>query len=153
MPPTAAQLWILPSCRRPSTVTTHSIPPVGIFFRADIRGPRPSTQTSARDPSPTDGSLPEVPDPTLDAWMTSSAGPFLTMNAGGPLEGIVTIAVATAGADQLLVEAAWKCNGDPRASSATVTGYDAARALAHRWADQLAAGREPRELPARDAAD
>jgi hypothetical protein len=99
------------------------------------------------------GSLPEVPDPTLDAWMTSSAGPFLTMNAGGPLEGVATIAVATEGSDQLVVEAAWKCNGDSRSTSATVTGYDAARALAHQWADQLASGREPGELHARDAAD
>ena len=94
-----------------------------------------------------------MPERALEAWMTSSAGPFLTMNAGGPLEGIVTIAVGTAGADQLLVEAAWTCSGDPGSTSATVTGYDAARALAHQWADQLAAGREPRELHARDAAD
>jgi hypothetical protein len=84
-----------------------------------------------------------MPDRAPDAWMTSSAGPFLTMNAGGPLEGVVTISVATEGADQLLVEAAWKCNGDPRSTSATFTGYDAARALAREWADQLAAGREP----------
>ena len=75
--------------------------------------------------------------------MTSSAGPFLTMNAGGPLQGVVTISVATEGAKQLLVEAAWKCNGDPRSTSATFTGYDAARALAHQWAHQLAAGHEP----------
>jgi hypothetical protein len=75
--------------------------------------------------------------------MTSSAGPFLTMNAGGPMQGVVTISVATKGDDELLVEAAWQCNGDPRSTSATFTGYDAARALAHEWADQLAAGREP----------
>ena len=84
-----------------------------------------------------------MPDRAPDAWMTSSAGPFLTMNAGGRLEGVVTISVATKGDNQLLVEAAWKCNGDPRSTSATFTGYDAARALAHEWADQLAAGREP----------
>ena len=84
-----------------------------------------------------------MPDRAPDAWMTSSAGPFLTMNAGGRLEGVVTISVATEGAHPLLVEAAWKCNGDPRSTSATVTGYDAARALAHEWADELAAGREP----------
>jgi len=35
------------------------------------------------------------------------------MNAGGRLEGVVTISVATEGAHPLLVEAAWKCNGDP----------------------------------------
>ena len=75
--------------------------------------------------------------------MTSSAGPFLTMNAGGPMQGVVTISVATKGDNQLLVEAAWKCNGDPRSTSATFTGYYATRALAHEWADQLAAGREP----------
>ena len=126
---------------------------MGIFFRSEIRRVTLSRKRARRDRSPAGGSLPEVPDRALDAWMTSSAGPFLTMNAGGPLEGVVTIAVATEGSDQLLVEAAWKCNGDPRSTSATVTGYDAARALAHQWADQLAAGREPRELHARDAAD
>ena len=45
-----------------------------------------------------------MPDRAPDAWMTSSAGPFLTMNAGGPLEGVVTISVATKGDDELLVD-------------------------------------------------
>jgi hypothetical protein len=30
-------------------------------------------------------------EPPLEPWMTSSRGPFLTLNAGGPLSGIVTI--------------------------------------------------------------
>jgi len=63
--------------------------------------------------------------------------------AGGPLWGVVTISVAE-GKQLLVVDATWKpLDGDPRSASQTVDGYKAARALAHRWADQLAAGREP----------
>ena len=82
-------------------------------------------------------------DRALADWMTSSAGPFLTMSAGGPFEGVVTIAVASKGSAQLLVTAAWECGRDARSTSQTLTGYDRARALAHEWVDQLAAGREP----------
>lgn len=84
-------------------------------------------------------------DRPLDPWMTSAAGPFVTIRAPGPLEGVVTISV-TQGKGELLVEAAWKpSGGDPRSASATVSKYDAARALAHVWADELARGREPSE--------
>ena len=82
-------------------------------------------------------------DRALEAWMTSSAGPFLTMNAGGPLEGVVTISVASERADALLVKATWEHDGDPRSTSETLTGYERARTLAHEWVDQLAARREP----------
>src|ERR1039457_4145032 len=79
-----------------------SFPLRGIFFRSEIRRVTLSRKRARRDRPPAGGSLPEVPDRALDAWMTSSAGPFLTMNAGGALEGVVTIAVATEGSDQLL---------------------------------------------------
>jgi hypothetical protein len=75
--------------------------------------------------------------------MTSAPGPFLTIRAGGPFDGVVTIMVAPDGADALLVEASWERDGEPRSASVTVTGYDAARSLAHEWADRLAAGRDP----------
>jgi hypothetical protein len=57
--------------------------------------------------------------------------------------GIVTITARPEQGAHLIVEAAWKDDGDPRSTSQTVEGYDAARALAHKWADQLAAAREP----------
>lgn len=75
--------------------------------------------------------------------MTSGAGPFLTMNAGGPFAGVVTISVASEGADRLLVKATWEHDGGPRSTSKTLTGYERARTLAHEWVDQLAGGREP----------
>jgi hypothetical protein len=79
----------------------------------------------------------------LDPWMTGAAGPFVVIKPGGPLRGVVTISVAE-GKDLLVVDVTWKpLDGDPRSASQTVDGYKAARALAHRWADQLAAGREP----------
>jgi hypothetical protein len=76
--------------------------------------------------------------------MTSAFGPFLTIRAGGPLAGVVTVsAVAEEKGSRLVVEAAWTSDGDRRSASATFSGYDAARTLAYEWADQLAAGREP----------
>jgi hypothetical protein len=80
----------------------------------------------------------------LEPWMTSSRGPFVTLNAGGALGGVVTITALPAEAAQLIVEANWRTiHGEPRTASAAIEGYKAAQALAHDWADQLAAGREP----------
>jgi hypothetical protein len=80
----------------------------------------------------------------LDPWMTSSRGPFLTLNAGGTLGGIVTITALPGQGAHVIVEANWRTiHGEPRTASAAIGGYDAARKRAHDWADQLAAGREP----------
>jgi hypothetical protein len=83
-------------------------------------------------------------EPPLEPWMTSPRGPFLTLNAGGPLSGIVTITALPAQGTHLIVDANWRTiQGEPRTASAAIESYNAARALAHRWAGQLAAGREP----------
>ena len=84
-------------------------------------------------------------EPPLEPWMTSSRGPFLTLNAGGPLSGIVTITALPEQGAHLIVEAHWRTiHGEPRtAASAAIEGYNAARKLAHEWAGQLAAGHEP----------
>ena len=80
----------------------------------------------------------------LDPWMTSSRGPFLTLNAGGVLSGIVTITALPEQGAHLVVDAHWRTiHGEPRTASAAIEGYNAARALAHEWAGQLAAGRQP----------
>ena len=76
--------------------------------------------------------------------MTSSRGPFLTLNAGGPLSGIVTITALPEQGAQLVVDAHWRTiHGEQRTASAEIEGYTAARKLAHEWAGQLTAGREP----------
>ena len=83
-------------------------------------------------------------DRPLDPWMTSSHGPFLTLNAGGRLGGVVTITAVPEKGAHLLVEANWRTvHGEPRTASATIEGYGAARVLAHEWADELAESREP----------
>jgi hypothetical protein len=86
-----------------------------------------------------------MPERSLEPWMTSSAGPFVTIKPGGPLHGVVTISVAPDNAEHpLIVDATWKpLDSDPRSLSQPVDEYTAARKLAHQWADQLAAGREP----------
>lgn len=58
----------------------------------------------------------------LDPWMTSSRGPFLTLNAGGQLGGIVTITALPEQGAHLIVEAHWKTiHGEPRTVSAPPT--------------------------------
>ena len=83
-------------------------------------------------------------EPPLEPWMTSSRGPFLTLNAGGPLSGIVTITALPEEGAHLIVDANWRTiHGEPRTASAAIEGYNAARKLAHEWAGQLAAGHQP----------
>jgi hypothetical protein len=77
----------------------------------------------------------------LADWMTSAPGAFVTMRPGGPLDG--SVAISAGGEGRLLVEATWKNGGEPRIVSRSIEGYEAARDLAHDWADKLAAGREP----------
>jgi hypothetical protein len=90
---------------------------------------------------------PAMTEPPLEPWMTSSRGPFLTLNAGGPLSGIVTITALPEQGAHLVVEGNWRTiHGEPRTASAAIEGYNAARKLAHEWADQLAAGHEPTSL-------
>ena len=83
-------------------------------------------------------------EPPLDPWMTSSRGPFLTLNAGGTLGGIVTITALPEQGAHLVVEGNWRTiHGEPRTASTAIDGYNAARKLAHEWAGQLAAGHGP----------
>jgi hypothetical protein len=40
----------------------------------------------------------------LDAWQTDAPGPFVTIRAGGPLDGIVTLTAIERGRGRTLVE-------------------------------------------------
>ena len=116
--------------------------PAHLNVRVTQRLPRPRTPPSCVAGAPIFN--PAMTEPPLDPWMTSSRGPFLTLNAGGTLRGIVTITALPEQGAHLVVEANWKTiHGEPQTTSASIDGYNAARELAHEWADQLAAGREP----------
>ena len=55
--------------------------------------------------------------------MTSSRGPFLTLNAGGPLGGIVTITALSVQGAHLIVEAHWKTvHGERQTASVEIEG-------------------------------
>jgi hypothetical protein len=79
----------------------------------------------------------------LDAWQTSSPGPFLTITPGGPFEAVVTVAVAPAIPGRLVVDASWRRDGERRNASLIIDGYTSASRLAHGWANLLAAGIDP----------
>jgi hypothetical protein len=67
----------------------------------------------------------------------------VTIRAGGPFDGVLTITAIPEGHGRGLVEAQWRRDGEPRTALRMIDGYTTARALAHTWAGQLAAGREP----------
>jgi hypothetical protein len=84
-----------------------------------------------------------VPDRHALSWETYASGPFLSIRAGGPFDGTVTITAVADGKGRLLVEATWTREHKPQSASRVLASYDRARTLAQQWADQLAAGTEP----------
>jgi hypothetical protein len=84
-----------------------------------------------------------VPDRPAETPGTYASGPFLSIRAGGPFNGTVTITAVADGNGRVLVAAAWMREHRPQSACRVVAGYDAARTLAQRWADQLADGTAP----------
>ena len=67
----------------------------------------------------------------------------LTIRAGGPLEGIVTLTPIDGGHGRTLVEAFWTDAGHARSDSVEADTHDAGREIAQTAADELAAGIPP----------
>ena len=84
-----------------------------------------------------------MPDRPVPIPETYASGPFVSIRAGGPFNGVVTITEVADGNGRVLVEAAWTRENKPKSASRIVDGDDPARTLAQQWADQLAAGAEP----------
>ena len=78
-----------------------------------------------------------------ESWQTDASSPFMTIRAGGPLDGVVTITAIADGHGRALVEALWAQDGQPSSDSVEVETHDAAREIAHTIASQLAAGTPP----------
>ena len=78
-----------------------------------------------------------------DAQEPTAAGQPVTIRAGGPLEGVVTITAIPAGHGRTRVEAFWTENGHARSDSVEAEFYEDAREIAHTAADELAAGIAP----------
>lgn len=67
----------------------------------------------------------------------------MTIRAGGPLEGIVTLTAIAEGHGRTLVEARWTQDGGVQSNSLEVDSYEQARTVAHRAAAELATGHAP----------
>ncbi len=74
---------------------------------------------------------------------TNEAGAFVTIRAGGPLEGIVTLTPIARGHGRTLVIASWIRYGHTYWDTVEVESLEHARILARSIADQLAAGIPP----------
>ena len=84
-----------------------------------------------------------MPDRPALSRETYASGPFLSIRAGGPFNGTVTITEVADGNGRVLVNAAWTRENKPQSAARILDSYDTARTLARQWADQLAAGAEP----------
>jgi len=67
----------------------------------------------------------------------------MTIRAGGPLEGVVTLTAIEDGHGRMVVGASWTKNGHAQSDSVEVESYEHARILASEVADELAAGWAP----------
>jgi hypothetical protein len=85
-----------------------------------------------------------VTDRLLEAWETSAPGPFVTIRAGGSLNGVVTVTAIAGGRGRSLVRAAWTQDGEPCSESLEAATYAMARAIAQAAANQFALGRPPK---------
>jgi hypothetical protein len=77
------------------------------------------------------------------SWQTDVPGPLITIRAGGPLDGVVTITAIADGQGRTLVEASWAQDGQACSDSVELETYDAAQEIAHTIANQFAAGTPP----------
>ena len=84
--------------------------------------------------------MPNRPVPISE---THASGPFVSIRAGGPFNGVVTITAVADGNGRVLGNAAWTRENKPQSAARIVVGDDPARTLAQHWADQLATGTEP----------
>jgi len=83
-----------------------------------------------------------IPDEP-EGWQTDAPGPFVTIRAGGPLEGVVTMTAIEGGHARTLVTASWTQDGHARSDSVEVGSYEHARIIAREVVDELAAGHAP----------
>ena len=79
-----------------------------------------------------------------DSWMPNRPGPFVTIRAGGPLDGRVTITTLAGSGGRCSVEASWTEDGEARSESLEAANYSVARPIAQAAANQFAVGNRPR---------
>lgn len=76
-------------------------------------------------------------------WQTDAPGPFMTIRAGGPFDGAVTLTAIEGGHGRTLVAASWTQDGHVHRDSVEADTFENARIIAREAADELADGRAP----------
>ena len=86
------------------------------------------------------------PGSVLNVSMGAEArpGPFVTIRAGGPLNGVVTITAITGSGGRCLVEASWTQDDGAFSQQLEAATHAMARALAQAAANQFAVGNRPK---------
>lgn len=74
---------------------------------------------------------------------TNEPGAFITIRAGGPFDGVVTVAAIAGGQGRTLVIASWIRYGHTHWDTVEVESFERAQILAQEIADELSAGTPP----------
>ena len=74
---------------------------------------------------------------------TRASGPFVTIRAGGPLEGVVTITAIGQSRGRSRVDASWREGAHVCSQSLESSSYRIARVIAHAAARRFALGEPP----------
>ena len=72
-----------------------------------------------------------------------SKGPFVTIRAGGPLDGVVTVTAVPDSGGRCLVEASWTQDDVAFSQQLEAATHAMARAIAQAAANQFAVGNRP----------
>lgn len=84
-----------------------------------------------------------VVDSESDIQPSGSPGSPVTIRAGGPLDGVVTITAVAGGHGRTLVECAWTQDGHEHRDSVETETYEDAQIIGREAANDLAAGNPP----------
>ena len=79
---------------------------------------------------------------SLDTSELQQPGPYMTIQVGGPLDGVVAL-TADVAAHEVSVVSRWGAGTMRHEQNATRLDIATAEALAASWADKLTAGHEP----------
>lgn len=74
---------------------------------------------------------------------STGSAPFVTIRAGGPLDGVVTITAISGAGGRSRVVASWTQDGEVRSQWLDAASYRIARAIANAAANQFALGNRP----------
>jgi hypothetical protein len=82
-------------------------------------------------------------EPDAWEWGAGNGGPTVTVRAGGPLDGVVTLGTIDGGHGRCRLEVEWTENGERHTDHVEIDSFEDARIIAQEVADEMRSGHRP----------